>query len=386
MKTLLLVAIISCFTFLTLGEAEAAGFQSRVVPHADGEPISIGIWYPSSQPVTPQRGLGFEAAIDGAISGDGLPLVIISHGLGGGATGHHDTALALAEAGFVVAAPTHPGDNYQDQSSVGTARWFTDRPKHVRRVIDYMLTAWPERARLDARRLGFFGFSMGAYTGLVLIGATPDARQVRMFCNRQPDAFVCGALKQTNSEVLNGSRELETAGLQDDRIKAAVIAAPGYPYAFVPASLSRITAPIQLWSAGRDDRLPGEDVTELRRLLTAAPEYHSVPGAEHFAFLPPCSASLDICRDAPGFDRASFHVEFNRAVVDFFVNRLRSRWVRNGSRFAGFQRVGLSPLSPKAAIRQGARDRLIVAKLRTFPPKATLTQAVASGMWSLHHG
>jgi predicted dienelactone hydrolase len=325
MKTLDLVTIVSCFALLTIAKAEAAGFQLRMIPQVNGEPISIGIWYPSPDPVMLRRGLGFEAAIDGAISGDGLPLVIISHGNGGGATGHHDTALALAEAGFVVAAPTHPGDNYQDQSLVGGARWFTDRPRHIRRVIDYMLTTWPEHVRLDPRRVGFFGFSMGGYTGLALLGATPDANRIRLFCNQQPDAFVCRLLRQTNNEVLEKSHELDSMGLQDDRIKSAVLAAPGYPYAFVPESLSRIAVPIQLWSAARDDRVPSEDVSELRRLLPVPPEYHSVQGAEHFAFLPPCSGSLDICRDAPGFDRASFHAEFNRAVVDFFVDRLRSR-------------------------------------------------------------
>jgi predicted dienelactone hydrolase len=296
-----------------------------MVPQAAGEPIAIGIWYASPDPGTPRRGLGFEAAIDGAISGDGLPLVIISHGYGGGAIGHHDTALALAEAGFVVAAPTHPGDNYQDQSLAGSTRLFTDRPRHIRHVIDYMLTTWPDHARLDPRRVGFFGFSMGGYTGLAVLGASPDARQIRLFCNQQPDAFVCQILRQTSNEVLDESRELDSTGLKDERIKAAVLAAPGYPYAFVPESLSRIAVPIQLWSAARDDRVPSEDVAELRRLLPVPPEYHSVQGAEHFAFLPPCSGALDICRDAPGFDRAAFHGEFNRAVVDFFADRLSSR-------------------------------------------------------------
>jgi predicted dienelactone hydrolase len=42
------------------------------------------------------------------------------------------------------------------------------------------------------------------------------------------------------------------------------------------------------------------------------PDSHVVPGADHFAFLPPCSESLaaaapQICADAAGFARAAFH-------------------------------------------------------------------------------
>jgi predicted dienelactone hydrolase len=58
------------------------------------------------------------------------------------------------------------------------------------------------------------------------------------------------------------------------------------------------------------------------------PETHIVPLAGHFAFLAPCSDALarrvpEICRDPPGFDRAAFHQEFNRAVADFFRQRLQ---------------------------------------------------------------
>ena len=40
-----------------------------------------------------------------------LPLVVFSHGTAGWFGGHHDTAAALADAGFVVAAINHSGDN-----------------------------------------------------------------------------------------------------------------------------------------------------------------------------------------------------------------------------------------------------------------------------------
>ena len=99
--------------------ALSAGFEQVMVPDPDGAPLEVGIWYPSEAPAAPQRlGLFQQTVADGgAVAGRDLPLIVMSHGTGGSFEGHYDTALALAEAGFVVAAVTHTGDNYRDRSS-----------------------------------------------------------------------------------------------------------------------------------------------------------------------------------------------------------------------------------------------------------------------------
>ena len=91
----------------------------------------------------------------------------MSHGTGGWYGEHYDTALALARAGFVVAAVSHTGDTYQDQSR-STA--IADRPRHLHEVIDFMTRDWPEHGRIDAGRIGVFGFSAGGFTALVAVG------------------------------------------------------------------------------------------------------------------------------------------------------------------------------------------------------------------------
>jgi predicted dienelactone hydrolase len=67
-----------------------------------------------------------------AVAGRDLPLVVLSHGGGGGYDSHYDTALALAHAGFVVAAVSHQGDTYNDQSQV-LKLWR--RPAQARRLV-----------------------------------------------------------------------------------------------------------------------------------------------------------------------------------------------------------------------------------------------------------
>jgi intracellular septation protein len=94
------------------GDAGAVGFQQAAAPDPEGAPLEVDVWYPNDAPAL-LRYLGpfrQTVAADGAIAGSQLPLIVISHGTGGAA----ETALALAEAGFIAAALTHTGDNWRD--------------------------------------------------------------------------------------------------------------------------------------------------------------------------------------------------------------------------------------------------------------------------------
>ncbi len=55
----------------------------------------------------------------------------------------------IGDAGFVVLALTHPGDNYADQSD---ATDILERPKHIVTALDFMLGEWPERDRIAPSR------------------------------------------------------------------------------------------------------------------------------------------------------------------------------------------------------------------------------------------
>jgi predicted dienelactone hydrolase len=118
-----------------------AGFAQVMVPDPNGPALEVGIWYPSDAPASSHRLALYTqvVAVGGEVAGYGLPLVVISHGTRGSFQQHYDTALALAEAGFVVAAATRTGDNYRDQSATRfvSAR-FENRPRHIKALIDYM--------------------------------------------------------------------------------------------------------------------------------------------------------------------------------------------------------------------------------------------------------
>ena len=92
--------------------AGGVGFQRITVPDADGRPREVGIWYPSdapasAQPLGPYR---HTVAVDGPVNGRGLALVVVLHGVQGWFGNHYHTAVALADAGFVVAGITQGDD------------------------------------------------------------------------------------------------------------------------------------------------------------------------------------------------------------------------------------------------------------------------------------
>jgi predicted dienelactone hydrolase len=317
-----LAALISAAT-----PAISAGFQRITVPDPDGPSLEGGVWYPSEAPASSEPLGLFEqtVAADAAMAGRSLPLIVMSHGSGGSFEGHYDTALALAEAGFVVAAIAHTGDNYRDQS--GFTR-LENRPRHIKALIDYLLTSWPHHELLDPARIGMFGFSAGGFTALALVGGVPDMTRVAPYCAAYPEEWACRKARDIRAD---SSAATTVTFVHDPRISAAVIAAPAVGYAFSPQGLSGVKAPIQLWRGDSDEILPHpRHAQNVHDALPVKPEYHVVPNAGHFAFLAPCNPALEriapeICRDPAGFDRTAFHREFNRDVVEFFWAKLPAR-------------------------------------------------------------
>lgn len=293
-----------------------AGFQHQVT--ADG--TEVGVWYPTSgTPVHQRLGLYTQNVVADARVPEGKhPLVVISHGTGGDFAGHVDTAVALAQAGFIVAALTHPGDNWRDNSR---ATQIEGRPAALSAIISYMLQAWPGHAAIDPDRIGAFGFSAGGFTVIAAAGGKPDMTRFADHCARHPAFYVCTLLKSQ-------PRTLTSAWppMMDPRIKAIVVAAPAIGFTFDRAGLAGVRIPVQLWRADDDRILPAPFYADaVRAALPNQPEFHAVPGAGHFDFLAPCADPTtmpQICASAPGFDRKAFHARFDAEVVRFLMEKL----------------------------------------------------------------
>lgn len=305
----------------TSSAAQAAGFRLIEVPAGiDGAALAGAMWFPCDQTPTaiqvgPQTITGSENC---PVNGSSLPLVVFSHGSGGSFLAHRDTAETLANAGFVVAAINHPGNNARDGSRTGELSGFVERPRDIKRLIDFMLSSSPAAGHIAQSRIGFFGFSRGGDTGLVLAGADPDWAAATSFCS-QSSWRIC---EQVRDRAFPAAQSVH-----DQRIKALVLADP-FPYFFTAKNLASVRAPIQLWRSQRGgDGVKPESVAALDKALPTTHESHLVQTGTHFAFLTPCNPALaallpEICADPTGFDRAAFHIKFDAAVLKFFQAHL----------------------------------------------------------------
>lgn len=311
-KILLFVCLIAAANLVAAFNTEKAA-----APDPEDKPLDVLVFYPNT----------LERPTD--IRGDHLPLIVISHGTGGSNEGHADTAQALADAGFVVAAVMHTGDNYRDQSYVSQGKHLSGRPRHISRTIDYMLKSWRGHDHIDSERIGIFGHSAGAFTALVVGGANPDLSRRKEYCHEHLEDWGCQYLRKHNAPDF-----IETNWQSDARIKAAVLAAPAIGNSFTKANLANVTMPIQLWHAEKDIVVT-DSALIVRDNLPAKPEFHSIKDAGHFSFLSPCDWKMHaiigvlswfgtekICDDPDGFDREAFHAMFNADVVRFFRERL----------------------------------------------------------------
>jgi predicted dienelactone hydrolase len=310
---------------LATPQAQAAGIRLiKIDAGPAGPEIAGAVWYPCATPAQDagSDNLALSGVKECPLIGDELPLIVMSNGRMGRFGNHHDTAAALADAGFVIAAINHPKDNGRDHSGTDSLEVLAGRSGDIKRLVDFMLGAWPGSARVDGRRVGLFGFSMGGYTGLVVIGGNPDFRKGHPRCARSDLRVlpVCGQLE-------NGELPSE-APAHDPRVRAAVIIDP-CPEFLLPDHLKAVTIPVQLSSSDPAldaDGLSGCCAVTIRERLPSKPEWHFVENAKHFSFLTVCSPKEAqdeprLCTDAPGFDRIAFHQQFHTDMIAFFRSR-----------------------------------------------------------------
>jgi predicted dienelactone hydrolase len=308
----------------------APGFQLLQAPDPGHKAIAYGLWYPTTAeaPDTPNTKFGHALAVDAPILGNSHPLVLISHGYSGWYGGHADLAMDLANAGYIVAAPSHTGNTFTDMSS-SVDQWALDRPRHISKVIDHLLARDETRNAIDANRIGVYGFSAGGFTVLSLIGGVPDFQHAEQHCTQWPTEFVCS---EGMIDVLLANKVdalPPQAWGHDPRIKAAAMAAPGLAFAYTEQSLANVEVPLQLWSAENDFSVPhATNAVALAEHLPQTPETHWVENATHFAFLiMPCRPAFQredaeeyemVCEDADGFDRRAFLQGMGQELTRFF--------------------------------------------------------------------
>ena len=312
-------------------ESFGAGFADLTLTDpVEGGPMQVVVSYPTkvAAGTTTVGAFTVAARRDAPPAPGSYPLIVFSHGASGTSLGHHDSLTALARAGFVAAAVEHPRDNLRDDSGFATDLQMIGRPHHIVALIDGLLAHPTMGPLIDNGRIGMVGHSAGGYTALLVAGAVPDfsrAREYRAVVETNP------ALRPNLQRADAAGRQRRRPDLQyvsDPRVRALVLWAPGFGYAFDRNALAKVQVPTLLYRPSRDDLVPhpwGAD--RIAQFLPTRPDYRVIEGAGHFVFFAPCPwlmslTARQVCSDPPGIDRIAIHERLNAETIAFFRRSL----------------------------------------------------------------
>lgn len=314
-------------------------------------PLSAVVWYPADDDATPQDFLFGAPAqpqfllrdvAPGAppwAGGGAWPLVVLSHGTGGGALQLGWLAQALAAQGHVVVAVNHHGNtSVEPYLPQGFLLWW-ERARDLSVAIDQVLADPVFGHRIDAARIGAAGFSLGGYTVVTAVGGRCSLEHFRACSQARGEAVPQGPREfpdasrlfdelMARDPVFRASVAAHGQSYRDARIRAGFVMNPALGEAFEDQALARIDVPLQV--------VVTEGDTEVPPAHNGCRYARGVPGAlltwipgpvGHYVFLAEATAAgrqqwPDICQDDPSVDRRAVHASVALQATAFFARHL----------------------------------------------------------------
>jgi predicted dienelactone hydrolase len=305
------------------------------------------IWYPAvdSTVEQPLQVPGLNIFLLGSVARNAelavaprkFPLILLSHGTGGTALSLAWFGTALAAHGYIVAGVNHPGNNAAEPYTVeGFSTWW-EQARDLSEVIDVVLKDSTFGSRIDATRVGAAGFSLGGYTMIEIAGGITDPAAFIDFCASPKADGICTSppefptlfedfqkLVKENPEFLRHA----TDSYHDARVRSVFAMAPALGPAFRPASLTKITIPVEIVAGEGDTNVPISSGAKYFAGNIPGSKLIIYPGAVgHYVFLDSCteigqkSASI-LCKDAASVKRDVIHAQMIDSALQFFGHTL----------------------------------------------------------------
>lgn len=267
-----------------------------------------------------------------------FPLIVISHGTGGTALAMAWLGTRLAARGFIAVAVNHPGNNgLEPYTAQGFSLWWL-RARDLHAVIDGMLADRELASRIDARRIGAAGFSLGGYTVIEIAGGRTSPAFFE-FCRQHPQAHRCAGPPEFSDLVPRVLTLLKTDpgyraavakasdSYRDPRVRAVFAIAPANGGVLMPRSLARISAPVELVAGSADVIEPVDSNAKLVAAHIPGSDLVLFPGAGHYTFFATCTARgkkarPELCDDRVGIDRQRIHEQTADLAGAFFAAHL----------------------------------------------------------------
>ena len=299
-----------------------------------GTDLDFTIWYPA-EPGGKAITVGGNGVFYGTPAGRDaqhqpgqFPMVVISHGAGGNAGQFGWIASQLAQAGFVVVLPNHPGTTTGNASAEAAIRVW-ERPADVSAVLDEITANPGAYPFINTDSISILGFSAGGYTAMATAGARVDPDLLQGFCDDTDHGMSdCAFLAHFGIDLHDFDLSPAGQDLRDPRIKTAVVIDPGIVETMTAESLEQIDVPMLIINLGDEGTIPIGVYARAASELIPNAEYVSVGDAIHFSFLAQCKPrgaqilinenELDpLCDDAGGRPRAEIHTELSTAIVTY---------------------------------------------------------------------
>ena len=323
------VVVAAVVTLQPASAADGVGFRQITIPSAArAADLDVIVWYPASaagEPAMLGESIFFEgtpAVQDAPIMDGTFPLILLSHGagLGGRAQAMSWIAGPLAQRGFVVAAPTHPGNTGRDRSAAQTMKLWL-RPADISATLDAIEADADLNAHLAPGKVGVLGLSMGGHTALSIAGARIDPARLAAYCDT-PDlnASLCGWVRQSGVDLHAMDMAAADADLSDDRVRVAMAVDPALVDVFADGTFADIAIPVDLVNLGPKGDIPVTVLaSEIADVIPDA-RYAIVEDASHYSMFGVCKpAAADIaaeegidepiCADGDQRTRAEIHAQ-----------------------------------------------------------------------------
>jgi predicted dienelactone hydrolase len=312
-------------------------------------PLNTTIWYPTEAPVDkhqdPYRDanplfIPLPPTAEGAplsISHQRYPLILISHGTGGSASGMFWLGYHLAARGYIVAAVNHHGNTGAEAKM--DPRGFLlywERARDISAVLDKLLDDPVFGSHIDGQHIGAAGFSLGGYTMMALAGGRFNRSEYDRFCESSARDFTCGPQPEfpaaprlfedlkAHDTIVRDSLAHSGDSYRDPRIRAIFAIAPVFGRAFRSADVSDIHIPVEI-VVGRGDTVapPATNAQHFAALISSARLILLPASVTHYTFVPACTDQgkqtlARLCHDAPGLNRQRVQAQVGDLAADFF--------------------------------------------------------------------
>jgi predicted dienelactone hydrolase len=273
---------------------------------------------------------------DAPVAAGKYPLILLSHGAGlaGSAQALSWIATPLAKHGFVVAAPTHPGNTGPKRSAAETMKLWL-RPADLTETLNTMVGSAMFRDHLEDGKVGVLGLSMGGNTALAISGARLSPTRLAGYCDTDAlNPSLCGWVKQTGVDLHKLDMKLAGRDNRESRVRFAMAIDPAPVDVLDPRSFSGIEIPVEIVNLGKTDQIPvTANAGKVAKTIPKA-QYTVIEHASHYSMFGECkpgAAELaekedvgdPICSDGDGRSRSRIHTQLVDTAISAFDRALR---------------------------------------------------------------